>query len=320
MNLGSPSFSMLLVSAMALCTIAAVNQAIKVSRRTVVSRRLMGVGFNGLNQMSPSPITGPRSVFDCAARWKHLPDVPAWLLRAMQRAALPIDPQTLWSTWLIAGLLGAALALTLEGPGLAMLVAVIVIAGPMVVLWAMRERSAHLCATGLPLLLESVARSMRSGASLRQALEEGRDSTTGPVAEDLHRLTGDLAGGVSLSDALERWQDHRPLPGVRLSVAALLLGVETGGAHARALDGVAATLRSELGVAAEVKALSSQARYSAMVIAAAPLVFAALASASDGATARFLFGTPTGWVCLIIGLSLDAIAALWMQRLARVEL
>lgn len=320
MILGSSTFSMLLVSAMALCTIAAVNQAIKVSRRMVASRRLIGVGYNGSNQMSLSLIKGSRSLFDRAARWKYLPDVPAWLFRAMQRAALPIDPQTLWSTWLVAGLLGVVPALMLAGPSLAMLVAVIVIASPMVVIWAMRERSAHLCAAGLPLLLESVARSMRSGASLRQALEEGRDSTPGPVAEDLHRLTGDLAGGVSLSDALERWQDHRTLPGVRLSVAALLLGVETGGAHARALDGVAATLRSELGVGAEVKALSSQARYSAMVIAAAPLVFAALASASDGATASFLFGTPTGWACLTIGLSLDAIAALWMQRLARVEL
>jgi tight adherence protein B len=72
-------------------------------------------------------------------------------------------------------------------------------------------------------------------------------------------------------------------------------------------------------VAAEVRALSSQARLSGLVIAAAPLVFSGLASVTDARTAEFLFRTPPGLACLVAGLGLDACAAAWMARLCRVD-
>jgi len=82
---------------------------------------------------------------------------------------------------------------------------------------------------------------------------------------------------------------------------------------------VAETLRGRLAVAAEVRALSSQARLSGLVIALAPLVFSALATATDARTADFLFRRPIGLACLVAGLGLDACAAAWMVRVCRVE-
>ena len=90
---------------------------------------------------------------------------------------------------------------------------------------------------------------------------------------------------MSLASALDGWAERRPLPSVRLGVAALALAAETGGASARAVDGVAETIRGRLAVGAEVRALSAQARLSALVIVLAPLAFSALAVASDGGTA-----------------------------------
>ena len=101
-------------------------------------------------------------------------------------------------------------------------------------------------------------------------------------------------------------------------MAALWLGAETGGAQARAVDGVAATVRDRLAVAAEVRALSSQARASAVVIALAPLAFSTFAVATDPRTGRFLLRTAPGLLCLTAGLVLDGVAAAWMAWLARV--
>ena len=86
-------------------------------------------------------------------------------------------------------------------------------------------------------------------------------------------------------------------PGVRLAVAAVCLGAEAGGPQARAIDGVAATLRQRLAVAAEARALAAQARVSALVIALSPLVFCALASSTDPHRARFLFHTAPASSC-----------------------
>lgn len=170
----------------------------------------------------------------------------------------------------------------------------------------------------LPDALDAVARSVRSGASLRQALHEATAAVRGPLHDDLAVVVRDVGDGASVDDALTRWCVRRPLPGVRLATAALALGAETGGASAQAIDGVTATLRTNLGIAGEVRALSSQARLSALVIVLAPIAFSFLAATSDGTTAAFLLGTPVGWVCLAAGLGLDAIGWLWMRTLTEV--
>ena len=171
----------------------------------------------------------------------------------------------------------------------------------------------------LPLALEAMARGLRSGASLRQAIDEASSAVTGVLAADLMRIAVEAERGTPVIEALEAWTVRRPLPGVQLAVAALALGAETGGAQARAIDGVAATLRQRLAVAAEARALATQARASAAVIAVAPLVFCALASAADPRLSAFLLRTPLGLVILAVGLALDAVGALWMARLTRLD-
>jgi Flp pilus assembly protein TadB len=55
---------------------------------------------------------------------------------------------------------------------------------------------------------------------------------------------------------------------------------------------------------------------SATVIAVAPLGFAALASITDPDTARFLFASPGGALCLATGVTLDLLGWRWMGRIA----
>jgi len=169
-------------------------------------------------------------------------------------------------------------------------------------------------------VLEATARGLRSGASLRQALEEAAATTNGALTGDLALVAAGLRQGRPVAEVLDGWAQSRPLPPVRLAVAALALGSETGGAQARAVDGVAATIRAGLAVAGEVRALSSQARLSGLVIALAPLGFAGLSAAVDERTASFLFGSPVGIACLAVGLLLDGVAMVWMNRLCSVDL
>ncbi|HEX4904426.1 MAG TPA: type II secretion system F family protein [Acidimicrobiales bacterium] len=179
----------------------------------------------------------------------------------------------------------------------------------------LRARADRAVERDLPEVLDAVARSLRSGSSLRRAVDEAAGSATGSLADDLARVRRALDAGDPLGDALDRWAISRPVAGVRLAVAALSLGAETGGASAQAVDGVAATLRTNLGIAAEVRALSSQARLSALVIVLAPVAFSVLAFTTDPTAASFLLRTPLGLGCLASGFALDAVGWLWMRRL-----
>lgn len=181
-----------------------------------------------------------------------------------------------------------------------------------------RRRQAAALEAQLPVALEAIARSLRAGASLRQAVTEAASAVPGPLGADLSTVARQVEHGEELGDALRRWADRRPLPGVRLAVAALALGASTGGAQARAIDGVASTVRDRLTTVADVRAHSASVRLSVLVIALSPVGFCAFAAATDPRTAEFLFGTPLGLLFLGGGLFLDALSALWMGRLARV--
>ncbi len=259
-------------------------------------------------------------------RARRLPSPPSWLEAGLGDAAVDLPPQTVWVGWLAAVLVMALVAAAVSGAAAAVLVVVAIVVVPLVALRARRGQADNRVEKELPMALEAVARSLRSGASVRQAIAEaaaapsgvGGRRRRGRLQAELATVADQAGHGAGLIEALEALAVRRPGPGVRLAVAALCLGVDTGGAQARAVDGVAATMRERLAVEAEVRALSSQARMSALVIGLAPLGFGAFAAATDPRTSEFLLHTPVGLALLAVGLLLDGAGWLWMQRLCRV--
>lgn len=284
-----------------------------------VASRLSRVG-TVVGRLSDGARPVSRRPFGAGHRWR-LAEPPARVAAALAEADLPVPAAVAWTTWIGGLAIAPVTAAIVAGPGLAGVSALGLLVGPLLVVRTRRGRADARLEQALPGALEAVARSLRSGASLRQAVEEA-GAASGPsrvLAGELSRAAAEAAQGASLVTALEAVGTRRPLPGVRLGVAALCLGAETGGAQARAVDGVAATVRERLAVAAELKALSSQARISALVIGLAPIGFGAFAAATDPRTSEFLLHTPAGLILLVTGLVLDAVGWLWMQHLAKVD-
>ncbi|MGI9034062.1 MAG: type II secretion system F family protein [Acidimicrobiales bacterium] len=275
----------------------ALRQAVHAGCRKDVARRLPG-----------------------ASRQEHRPHLaaPRRLAPALAAAGFDFDADTAFTAWCASVPVVCGLALVMAGPVLAGLAAAAALAAPILVLRSRRGAGDARVESDLPAALEAVARAMRSGASLRQAVEEAAGRTPGSLGSELATVAAQAARGAPLVQALEGLAERRQLPGVRLAVAALCLGAETGGAQAKAVDGVATTLRDRLGVIAEVKALSAQARISAVVMSVAPLGFGAFAAATDPRTGAFLFHTMAGLVLLAAGAALDGLGWLWMSRLSRV--
>ena len=220
--------------------------------------------------------------------------------------------------WIVAGARVVPVgALAVAGPGLALVVLAAVVAAPPVIRSVERRRAAERYDAAVPEVLDGLARALRSGAGLGQALAEV--ASTGPPAArpDLTAVVTAARRGGGLVPGLAGWAATRPSPAVRLAVAALCLGVETGGAQAAAIDGVAATVRQRRAAAAEARALATQAQASAAVIALAPVVFCGLAAATDPRVGTFLFRSAPGLAVLASGLALDAVGAWWMARLTR---
>ncbi len=243
-------------------------------------------------------------------------DRPAWLAARLAEAGIAGRACAWARVWagLTAG--GVTLGWLAGGPALAGLGLAACVGGPWLLLGTRQGRGPAAIEAALPPVLEATARGLRAGASLPVALATAATAAAPAVAPDLATVVSGAARD-GLVAALDRWAVERALPGVRLAAAALALAAEVGGGGARALDGVALTLRQRQAAAGEVRALATQARLSAVVLTVAPLLFAALAATADPRTASVLLRSPLGQGCLAIGLLLDAAGAAWMARITR---
>jgi tight adherence protein B len=217
----------------------------------------------------------------------------------------------------VSGAAGVAWAWVAVGPGPVIALLVAAASGPL--LGRVRARSAArgLRHQQLPSALERMATALRSGTSLALALDEVGTALDPPLGPELAALAREAAQGRPLRDVITGWSAVHDDAGTRLAATALLIATVVGSAPGRALDGVAATLRERLDLAAERRALATQARASALVLSAAPVGFAVLLVLGDAAASEFLLGTPAGWVCLGLGGGLDVLGAWWMSRLTR---
>ncbi|HET7488307.1 MAG TPA: type II secretion system F family protein [Acidimicrobiales bacterium] len=298
-----------LAAALALVAAGAGRTALVSWRRSAAGRRARAVAA------APPPVEAAILVRPPAREGR----APAWLAPRLLAAGCGVPPEVAWRGWLAALLAGGGATAVVGGPGAAALAVGAMVVGPAVAWRLLRHRGDGRIEAALPLAVEGVAAALRSGASLRQAVPEAAAGAPAPVGADLAAVGEALDRGAALVDALEQWAVRRPLPGVQLVVAALSLAAETGGAAARSVDSVAATLRQRLAVRAEARALATQARMSAAVLALAPVGFCALAASLDRRSTTFLLRTPLGLALLAAGLCLDAAGALWMAHLTRAE-
>jgi tight adherence protein B len=245
------------------------------------------------------------------------PRIRAPLARALADAHLELAPEDAVvgaaTATLVAGLLASAFSTAFA------LLAVVVAAaaGPIALAFA-RGRGQRRFVAALPDFVDLIAARLRSGHTLPTALADAA-TRRDPVTPDLRRVLRRAELGEPLTTALAWWATDRGLDSVRAVAGALAVAASTGGAAADALEGLARSLRDQLGARAEAASLSAQARMSAVVVGAAPFAYLAFSSAVDPRAAHTLIGTPFGRMCLLAGIGLDALGALWMRQIVRSE-
>lgn len=167
-------------------------------------------------------------------------------------------------------------------------------------------------------LVDHLVAALRAGSTVHAALDTVPVARLGGLAPALRGVRARADAGVPLRDAIETLVLVHPLPAVRLLVAALRLGLDTGGALTASLEAVATRVRDDLALAAELRALAAPARASAIVIGVAPGAFTLLVAAVDPAAAAASIRTGVGVACVALGLALDALGVAWIRRLVTV--
>jgi len=129
--------------------------------------------------------------------------------------------------------------------------------------------------------IDIIVRGVKSGLPVNECLKIIANEAPKPVSEEFYMLTEGIRIGLSLEQALDRMYERMPLQEVSFFSIVLLIQQKTGGNLAEALGNLAQVLRSRKLMEGKIKALSAEAKASAMIIGSLPfLVMGAVRVAS----------------------------------------
>lgn len=169
---------------------------------------------------------------------------------------------------------------------------------------ANKRRTAFLRA--LPDALEAIVRAIKSGQPISEALSIVARDFEGPIAEEFSRAFDEQKLGLPLAECLLRLSERMPLAEMRMMAMAVSIQMQTGGSLAETLSNLSNVIRGRERLARKVKAVSSEARVSALIMGCLPLFIMASLGAINPDYIGLLWEDPLGRV-------MTAFCVFWMS-------
>ena len=169
----------------------------------------------------------------------------------------------------------------------------------------------------LPDALGLIVRAVRVGVPVSEALRAVARETPAPTGPQFRQLADQIAIGVPLDVALRDMAARNDLQEYGFFAAALGLQAQTGGGLSETLDLLAEVTRKRVALRARGRALSSEARMTAMVLSILPFAMMALLQLLSPDYLTVLFVTETGHMLLGLAALLLTVGTLSMQTIIR---
>lgn len=158
-----------------------------------------------------------------------------------------------------------------------------------------------------PEALESMMRLLKAGMPVTEAIKMVSKEFTGPMGEEMGRVYDQQKIGVPLPEAVLSAAKRMPLTEVQMFATAIAIQTQTGSSLSEVLQNLALVIRSRFQLRRKVKALSSEAKASAMIIGALPLFVTGglylvnrdyIMVLFEEPTGHFLLGCAVAWMCV----------------------
>ncbi len=239
----------------------------------------------------------------------------------LQRAGLDVTPKAFWLSSAGCGAVCALLAMfTLPNNSMTTLATV---AGgfigmfglPRYVLARMTKRRQAKFLGELANSLDVVTRGIKSGLPLNECLNIISRESPEPLSGEFREVVEQQRVGVTLGEALDRMCERMPLQEVRFLAIVIAIQQSAGGNLSEALGNLSSVMRDRYRMAMRVKALASEAKASAFILASLPPTVMIMVSIASPDFIEPLFTTRTGTVFITIGLAWMGIGSLVMRKM-----
>ncbi|PXV55338.1 tight adherence protein B [Dyella jiangningensis] len=235
----------------------------------------------------------------------------------LMRADLPAN-RAIYAVIAGGGVLLALVAWWRIGSALAMPL-VLGLYGALVWLWLRRriEKQQQKLLAQLPDFLDGMIRMTSVGNSLPMAFQSTTKSVAMPLRRVLDRTLSSMHAGADLDQALAMASRPYHLEELSLLHAVFGIGMRVGGRADHILQRMSDFMRDHAHARAELKAITSETRMSAWVLALLPVAVSVFMTMVDPAFFKPMFHEPLGHRFLLIALALEVSGGLLLYRLAK---
>lgn len=172
----------------------------------------------------------------------------------------------------------------------------------------------------LPEALDLIVRGVRSGLPVSETIKTIAEEINDPVGTEFQYISDQMRIGVSMDEAMWTTANRLQIAEFNFLVISMSIQQETGGNLAEILENLSNMVRRRQQMRLKVKAMSSEARASAMIIGSLPFVMCAIISFVNPRYMSALFNDPRGWVMIGMGLTSLAIGLFIMAKMVRFEI
>ena len=193
--------------------------------------------------------------------------------RRLEQAGFPkTNPRSFWMLCGALALAAAAIAVLTHQKPLVIVMAVFAVGLglPRWVLSFLTARRKKKFTENFANAIDVIVRSVKSGLPTNEALRIVAREVPNPVGSEFHSLVESLKVGVTMEQGLKRMMESMPTPEVGFFAIVMTIQGKSGGNLSEALGNLAAVLRDRKRLRGKIKAMSSEAKASAMIIGSLP--------------------------------------------------
>jgi len=167
--------------------------------------------------------------------------------------------------------------------------------------------------------LISMSSALKAGFSIIQALENVAAENRHPISFEFKLLLQELRLGVQFDTALQKMADRLGSQDFELVAVAIITARQTGGELTGVLEELAGVIRERMRIMQRVRALTSQGRMQAWLIASVPfvLMFAMMKLAPDMMDA--FFNSVVGIALLGVVAVMTVCGFLWIRKITMID-
>lgn len=241
-----------------------------------------------------------------------------WLERAVYMTGMNTSTAMAAMLFLMIGITGGmAVFVVTEDAAYSGLAALLLTIVCFVVLAILYRRVMRKFEDQFPPALDLLARAVRAGESLDQALVMIGNSVDDPVASEFRRIAKQLEMGLSLSAAMRSFAYRVPTMDVRIFASALSVHREAGGNLPKTLERLARVIRDRMSYQRQLRSVTGAGRISALIIAGlGPLLFLYLFFIQPEYS-QTLWNNPTGRLVLILAAASQVVGLILIARMLR---